>query len=1113
MRQAHVEDAYVASVCLAEIHWLREAPTEALGVLGDTAFPPTNAKTGASALGWLEVCEVKARFIEASCLDASGRQTEARDAYKYAASRTPGYRTAELRRWTERLLARACMYSVKKMPSPSIQDLGETYSAFRAWGEFWQRVPSTSAPVGSTALDLPRRQVWKAYYDLLSTILQHDLTYSSHSSSSACVMVPATEVSYTQRLSVRRKQRSEMKRIESTYESILMNETKFPKASQGNSEVEEWTEQVFANWRVFSGPGWTDAELGDGGKRAMSRGSLDVLYRATTKTFHSTPILRQLFTVHAALGEFDLAIHAFDSYMEIVAKGRARARKTGKHEIGADSDDTAMLTASEAIRVLCRYGDREQAEKAMEICRSIQMWLEQPPLSNSGDALPNGANSGDSDAKTSPSATTLQSATLSAAYRAIGISQARWAQLTHESDKISTLLADSNNNLRRARQYDPHSVETVHALALVLAETRDVSGALELIRTTIESGSRPTTVDGNTGSWSTAERSRRLLPLWHLLALCLTAEDEYETAAKMCEAAYEQFGGREVLFGGSLEMNSRDVEKSTYDDCSRKSIVDQMEGLEKDAMVQLKMTQIVLFELMEGAEEAVDMSDELLSLYARLFGKPEQVAAEIVAQRPPTAAANSPSRLGGTLRSIAGSIRPGSARSRRSSNEKGTVGRQSITSREGTRPARPTSPPVTNGETLGPPVAITVTNEDGVDAEKAHHRHHMLHLPLHGRKHRSASPASRSPTRSVAENAHRGVVDENATPTPASRPVAKPTQDGQQLDEFARNAPHNQWPPPTGHKEQPPQQDVRLPVPHPASQPTIPEPQLSSIHERRHKVAVLVRTWLFSAGLYIRAEAYDDAENLIDNAVKLTESLELELAKSEDGTSARTLFFRGWGGGSSIDELWADVFSTASTTLASEEERQLTIAQRAHLFQERLHPYEAIAAYEQALAHYPGHAACTIGLSNILMDIYEQRLPEEEPIPPLQPLPEVSSLSLIKEARPVLTRPTTASTVPTQRTSFVTEAEPVETKERKIEPSPEELNRLAARDRAYMLLSNLTKQGASWDDSEAWYALARAHELSREIGKAKQALWYVVELEKNRPVRPWKVVSPGGYTA
>ena len=77
---------------------------------------------------------------------------------------------------------------------------------------------------------------------------------------------------------------------------------------------------------------------------------------------------------------------------------------------------------------------------------------------------------------------------------------------------------------------------------------------------------------------------------------------------------------------------------------------------------------------------------------------------------------------------------------------------------------------------------------------------------------------------------------------------------------------------------------------------------------------------------------------------------------------------------------------------------------------------------------------------------------------------------------------------------------------------PAELNRLAARDRAYMLLSTLTRLGTGWDNSEAWYTLARAHELSKQVDKAKQALWWVVELEENQPIRPWREVGTGGFT-
>lgn len=77
--------------------------------------------------------------------------------------------------------------------------------------------------------------------------------------------------------------------------------------------------------------------------------------------------------------------------------------------------------------------------------------------------------------------------------------------------------------------------------------------------------------------------------------------------------------------------------------------------------------------------------------------------------------------------------------------------------------------------------------------------------------------------------------------------------------------------------------------------------------------------------------------------------------------------------------------------------------------------------------------------------------------------------------------------------------------------SPLELYRIAARDRAYGLLSSLTRFGNGWDSSKAWFVLARAYEESKQIEKAKEALWWTVELEEAMPIREWRVVNPGGY--
>jgi hypothetical protein len=89
-------------------------------------------------------------------------------------------------------------------------------------------------------------------------------------------------------------------------------------------------------------------------------------------------------------------------------------------------------------------------------------------------------------------------------------------------------------------------------------------------------------------------------------------------------------------------------------------------------------------------------------------------------------------------------------------------------------------------------------------------------------------------------------------------------------------------------------------------------PSFSLAQQQRHKVSVLVKVWLFIAELYIRAESLDDASGAIQEAHKLVESFEAEVAAVE--SSARAFYFKTWGGGNSVDELWADILSSVSST-------------------------------------------------------------------------------------------------------------------------------------------------------------------------------------------------------
>lgn len=412
-------------------------------------------------------------------------------------------------------------------------------------------------------------------------------------------------------------------------------------------------------------------------------------------------------------------------------------------------------------------------------------------------------------------------------------------------------------------------------------------------------------------------------------------------------------------------------------------------------------------------------------------------------------------------------------------------------------------PPSTQPDT---PVTIPVTDSEGKPAE-SHHKHHIPHHPFKHLVHHHDNAVSGATT--------QGQMNEKTVMTDDQTPPDVPPKDAQYInnsnatttqghpaaiagsvspnsaaapDQPLRPVAHNIDPekqgPPAGHSDQPPQQDVRLPAPHPISSQA-PATSFSTLQKRRRSISQLIEIWLLVADLYIREELYSDAQSAGDEAFKLTDSLQSDVAAT--GSSARSFDERDWGAGRSISRLIADVWASRG---------RLALAQ--------LQSHDALAHFEQALSHFPDHPSAIVGLSTILLDIYEQKIPSEPTPAPLDPRDQTQSTSSVAvsshttpapQLLPDSSRPTTQAT-PTSTNRF-------------SEPSPAELNRLAARDRAYMLLSTLTKLGSGWDDAEAWFVLSRAYELSGQVDKAKECLWWVVELEDARPVRPWSVVGAG----
>lgn len=891
------------------------------------------------------------------------------------------------------------------------------------------------------------------------------------------------------------------------------------------------------------------------------------------KTFHSTAVLRHLFTVHTFLAEFDIGFRALDTYLDIVTKGRARVEKSGIPESNLDDDETAIRTAAEGITILCRFRSPQQAEKARDLGKTLEQWLQQHHSETPLQPIPNGQDSAIVVYEKKSERSTVSPTGLAIAYRAIGISQAHWAELTYEATARAKIQATALQNLQKSlapefgKSEDP---DTLFALGMLSAKSRDLSAAIQLVKRALSSIPRDSTFLGRQDFFAgkqapvepnldqnTVLQKRRLLPFWHLLTLLMSAEQDWTTAVRSCAAAFEQFGDPFHLFGAEesaifeekYEGATESSNQRGYSLRAGRGAVD-MDLNERHGIVEIKMTQLALTEVLEGSEAAVNASNELLSLFARLFRDLEV----LLPRKSKTEAAAPPQSASGTVRSIRGSLFGRSKPSHKTTYKSNSVG---STADPSTIPS--TAARRSHDAAAAPTIQITSENGDipKLEAHRHHSHHHRLFRPDAGddgqrlqkqsgslnskksfgsfrRKGGSGSRTSATPPRrdqagvpeSIEEDKvevlERGRIsnhafkDENqraTNPTSTSTPFRAagiattqipppailPPSEGhnespnatQPLSHIAHNSHHQDLPLPLAPKHQTPHQDVRLPIITPPTSSTQPCPRFSKARERRHALSLLVKIWLLIASLYRRAGMADDARSACDEAFTHVATIEAEVA-AQTPSSSRAFEERDWGYCKSVEELWGDIY-----------------AERANLAQTLAAPKEAVEYYERALFHCLDHPAATVGLANLLLDVYTQTAPSTEnsasstydqisTLPTSSPIPDTAPLDLLSDEE--------TSTSPPRH-----DPSPSSTPLAQAENETTLLDRLAARDRAHGLLSSLTKLGSGWDNSEAWFALARACEEGGQVEKAKDLLWWCVELEDTRPVRGWGCVGFGGY--
>ncbi|KAI1363686.1 hypothetical protein F5Y08DRAFT_234587 [Xylaria arbuscula] len=1116
--RTYPQDRFQAQVCAGWLHWvlcehdqvLTRLPTDR-----EKELLPLDQPDGVSE--WTRLCALKATYLQADCLSRNNKTTEAlaifRSALKSLSPLWSGQKgRAELQFWAELLLTDYCMLQTQALErgEKSLDD-DDSLTPFRSWARYWEVTKAQGTPlVGGHGFpgSVPRRRVWNEYYAVISNILQQDLPYPMEHLGNS-----------TTNSSARNQLQIELKKVEAAYEALLLSETSFPRADEEREEVESFVSEVMKNWSVTVGRHWHEHDVGSGGKEGLSRGVLEILYRAATKTFHSTSILRYLFTVHLAVAEFDLAFHAFNSYMEIVKKGKARVDKTDHLEPSLDDDATVLETISQAIIALCKHGFQEAAEKARDLGIELEGMLQKlpPPLLNKGASIPTVDEENGNGVVLHPR---VPARVYALSWQAIGLSEACWSRVTFDAAVRVDLQTKAIRSLQKSLSPEtgnPTDIRSLFTLSLLLAEQRELSAGIDIVKAALLSTKKPAEQNADTSSYW---RERSLIPLWHLLALLLSARQDYTMAARACEAAFEQFDDPEVLFGshtlqGSFRSEHLNEAEARNEKINPQGLVDEMDDLEKEGIIEVKMTQLAILELLEGPEVAVNASQELLILYTRLFGPMQSTSLAMISK--PTEV---PKSSAGTLRSIKGSIfgsksEKGGSQSRRRSllnGEKSTI---------------PSERPQTT-QTVAP--TIEITNEKSGTGE-----------PTRSARSTSVRGRRSDSTRRNSLKKREGSTQQPRAQSSSGVPHKPTVVDGEdyftpgiptvteQYNSFEWNSRNSSTSPQSFSKGRGvlrfdssapsvkgsisgsdlPALDL-LSSPNPLPIIKFPESQI-----QRRRRTMLIKVWLMIASFYRRSKMYGDSRDAIQEARKLADSLEVELSKDISGSI--TPRNPGWGGKICLEELRGDV--EAEMGLLAVEEGI---------------PYVARAYFEEALMHYPDHPSAIVGLSNILLDICTEILLPPPAIPsitgemtptevPYNPTKVKSpALGQMDGSRLLSTTPLGLGSdahwdvgVSGIETALPSSKIPLELFVADELPAPYKakslpvIDRLAARDRAYGLLSGLTKLGRGWNYSDAWFALARAHEESGQPDKAKEALWWCIELEEGMGIRDWRSVGVG----
>ncbi|KAG0014581.1 hypothetical protein BGZ81_000368 [Podila clonocystis] len=340
----------------------------------------------------------------------------------------------------------------------------------------------------------------------------------------------------------------EIAQIHAYWEDSLYAVNSFPKAHEKNWRVLGMIEQIVED-RKLLGPG------NDADKRVL----VETIYRASQKTFQSPRILRFLFFALIEMGQFDEAELALKSYLDMVEinlkvkSDDAQDILTNEEriclDIESEYDITTVMIGGSRLYGKELAKPKEALSCAQRALDNIHQYLQHDDIKD----------------------------LLFDVYKYQGIAYGLQASGAHEPEKRPELYTKAVECFEKAIQVYPQSFDGHYHLAYQLAEMREVTKAILAVKQSLS-----------------LESSH--IPSWHLLALLLSAQKEFDRALSICAVG--------------LKESEWDLPQTDGLTAS------QLDGEE---YLGLRITQAALHDKIHGAESALEPQEALFALYTKIF--------------------------------------------------------------------------------------------------------------------------------------------------------------------------------------------------------------------------------------------------------------------------------------------------------------------------------------------------------------------------------------------------------------------------------------------------------------------------------------------------------------